>query len=221
MKGSTGVDASVRFRATASKGVILAAFVVFVWVTVDVVTGGPLRAWDETVVGVARPAGSPEPWGWRVLVDVGGAAFLCVALVAAAVVHLLRRRRVRPVLVAGAWIVAIEAVIWLAKVTVGRTPPRSATDLVFHGGVSFPSGHSADGVALLLIAAALATTPGSRPDRLAAWLVPVVAAGVAVSTVQLLYHWPTDAIAGWALGLAAGTLARRALRRAERQGRAR
>ena len=136
------------------------------------------------MVGVARPVGAPEPLGWRVLVDLGGAAFLCLALVAAAVTHLIRRRNVRPVLVAGGWIVAIEAVIWLAKITIGRTPPRSGLDLVFHGGMSYPSGHAADAVA------------------------------VAISNVQLHYHWPTDAVAGWALGLAAGTLARPSLRRA-------
>jgi undecaprenyl-diphosphatase len=79
--------------------------------------------------------------------------------------------------------------------------------------MSFPSGHSADAVALLLIAATLVTTPGSWTDRVTAWTIPVVPAGVAISTVQLAYHWPTDAIAGWALGLAAGVLARRSLRR--------
>jgi membrane-associated phospholipid phosphatase len=84
------------------------------------------------------------------------------------VIQLVRRRQVRSLLVAGGWIVAIEATIWLAKVTIGRTPPRSQADLVFHGGMSFPSGHSADAVALLLIAAALVTTPGSRIARVAA-----------------------------------------------------
>jgi undecaprenyl-diphosphatase len=200
---------------------LLVTALVFIWTTIDVMTAGPLRVWDRDMIGVAPPAGAAEPFGWRLLADVGGAAFLCAVLIAAAAIHLLRGRRVRPVLVAGLWIVAIEGLIWLTKVTIGRTPPRSTNDLVFHGGMSFPSGHTADAVALLLIAAALATTRGSVADRATAWIVPLVAAGVAVSTVQLHYHWPTDAIAGWALGLAAGTLARQSVRRNDRQGQAR
>jgi membrane-associated phospholipid phosphatase len=60
--------------------------------------------------------------------------------------------------------------------------------------------------------AALAANPGGIVDRLAHWIVPVAGAGVAISTVQLHYHRPSDAIGGWALGLAAGILARQAVR---------
>jgi undecaprenyl-diphosphatase len=78
--------------------------------------------------------------------------------------------------------------------------------------MSYPSGHAADGFAMLLIAVTVATTSGSVLDRICCWSVPVVAALVAIATVQLHYHWPSDALAGWALGLATGTLARRAFR---------
>lgn len=189
-----------------------AGLMLFAAVTVDVVSGGVLRDWDRRIIPVARPVGGPEPVGWRVLVDLGGAGFLTLAVLAGAVTCLARRRGLRPVLIAGGWILGLEAVIWFAKVIVGRTPPRSGTDLVFSGGMSFPSGHAADGFALLLIALTLATTPGSVLDRLSCWVVPPVAAVVAVATVQLHYHWPTDAVAGWALGLAAGVIARRSIR---------
>jgi membrane-associated phospholipid phosphatase len=206
-----GIHSARRFAVPS------AAAAVVVWVTLDVVTDGPLRAWDRAVIGVPAPAAGREPVGWRILVDIGGAGLLAIALLAAAVTHLVRRRQVRPVLVAGGWIVAIEATIWLAKVTIGRTPPRRQADLIFRGGMSFPSGHSADAVALLLIAAALVTTPGSRTAWVAAGTIPAVAAGVAVATVRLDYHWPTDAIAGWNLGLATGILAWRSLRRASQR----
>lgn len=151
--------------------------------------------------------------GWRLVVELGGAGFLCLVLNAAALTHLVRRRTVCPILTAGGWILAIKAVIWASKIVVGRTPPRSRLEFVFHDGMSYASGHAADAGALLLLAAALATTRGSRGDRLTRWGVPVIAVGVAIATVQLHYHRPSDAIAGWALGVAAGALARQSIRR--------
>jgi membrane-associated phospholipid phosphatase len=206
--GSVGLPSQGRVWLVSLFGLVL-----FAAVTVDLVLGGALRDWDRHVTAVARPAGGPEPVGWRILVDLGGAGFLIVALLAGAVIHLARRRSVRSLVVAAVWILAIEAVIWFAKVLVGRTPPRSGTDLLFAGGMSYPSGHAADGFALLLIAVTLATTSGTVLDRICCWSAPVVAALVAIATVQLHYHWPSDALAGWALGLATGTLARRAIRR--------
>jgi membrane-associated phospholipid phosphatase len=123
-----------------------------------------------------------------------------------------RRRTFRPLLLAGGWIVATEAAIWLAKVVIGRTPPGSGIDQVYAGGMSYPSGHATGAFALLLIAVTLATTPGSVIDKISCWSVPVVAATVAIAAVQLHYHWPSDALAGWALGLSAGILARQSIR---------
>lgn len=187
--------------------------VLFAGTLLDLVTGGLLRGWDHQMIPTARPSGAPEPALWQALADVGGAGVLTIVLVAAALLHLFWRRPVVQLVKAAGWILGIEAVIWLAKVTVGRTPPRAQLDQLTAGGMSWPSGHAADGLALLLIAATLLTRPGTVPDRISRWAIPVIAAGVAVATVRLHYHWPTDAIAGWALGLTLGTLARRSLRR--------
>jgi hypothetical protein len=151
--------------ALAPVGAELAAVAgatLFAVTTIELAAGSSLRGWDRQVVPAARPAAWAEPAGWRVLVDLGGAGFLCVALFVAAAVYLVHRGSVRTVVVAGGWLVAIEAAIWLAKVVVGRTPPRSGADLVLAGGMSYPSGHAADAFALLLIAVSLATTPGNQ-----------------------------------------------------------
>jgi undecaprenyl-diphosphatase len=121
------------------------------------------------------------------------------------------------VALAAGWVVVVAATTWLAKAVIGRTPPWSRVDLLHAGGMSYPSGHSASAAAFLLIAATLATAPGSRLDRIAIWTVPVLAAVVAIATVHLQYHWPSDASAGWALGLTLGTIARRSIRRSTRQ----
>ena len=134
---------------------------------IDLIARGPLRDWDHQVIGTAHQAGSPEPVLWQAVADIGGAGVLSVVLIAVALIHLFLRRPIAQLVIAGAWILVIEAVIWLTKVAVGRTPPRSHVDHLAAGGRSWPSGHTA---------------------------------------------WPTDAIAGWALGLTLGIFARRLVR---------
>ncbi|MGZ0145974.1 phosphatase PAP2 family protein [Kribbella sp. WER1] len=196
----------------SSRLVIGLGVLVFVVTLLDLVTIGVLRSWDHHVIPVARPAGEPSSAWWQALADIGGFAVLTVVLVGTAVLHLLRRRPFRQLVRAAVWIAIIEAAIWLTKLAVGRTPPRSHVDHLWDGGMSWPSGHTADSLALLLIAVTLLTTPGTRLDKLTVWAVPVVSAGVAVACVHLHYHWPTDTIGGWSLGLAIGMLARRSLR---------
>ncbi|MGW6195541.1 phosphatase PAP2 family protein [Kribbella sp. NPDC055110] len=188
-------------------------FVLFAGTLLDLVTRGMLRDWDHRVIPAARAVGAPEPVFWRALVDVGGVGFLSAVLIAAVLTHVLRRRRLVELVRAGAWILGIEIVIWLAKVSVGRTAPRSQLDELAAGDLSWPSGHAADALAILLIAATLLTRPGTILDRISFWAIPVIAAGVAIATVRLHNHWPTDAIGGWGLGLCLGSLARRSLRR--------
>ncbi|WP_344195962.1 phosphatase PAP2 family protein [Kribbella karoonensis] len=185
---------------------------VFVATLLDLLTIGVLRSWDHHVIPVARPAGEPSSTWWQALADLGGFAVLTAVLVGTALLHLYRRRPVRQLVRAAVWIAIIEAAIWLTKLAVGRTPPRSHVDRLGDGGMSWPSGHTADSLALLLIAVTLLTTAGTRLDRLTVWAVPVISAGVAVATVHLHYHWPTDTLGGWSLGLVLGLLARRSLR---------
>ncbi|MEU7458528.1 phosphatase PAP2 family protein [Streptosporangium roseum] len=96
------------------------------------------------------------------------------------------------------------------KQALGRTLPGSGGDLLFAAGQSFPSGHAALGAACLLVSATL--VHGGRYLEGAAH---VLAVGVAVATVMLGYHWPSDAIAGWALSVGLGLLGRAIVARSE------
>src|SRR5262249_51719685 len=88
--------------------------------------------------------------------------------------------------------------------------PRPSPNTYFRWGVqsgigtSFPSGHAADATALavgvaIVIGAVLVRRPAERV------LVGVAAVGVSVavgiSRLVLGVHWPTDVLAGWAIGL--------------------
>jgi undecaprenyl-diphosphatase len=199
------------------RAALIGSVVVFVIATVDLVTDGPLRHWDRTVIAAADPVISAPDGMWQSVADIGSPPVLAVVLVTAVGIHLLGRRGGWPVALAAGWVAVTAATIWLAKTIIGRTPPYSRVDLLHAGDMSYPSGHSTSAAALLLIAATLATTPGSRADRIASRGVPVLAAAVAIATVHLQYHWPSDAIAGWALGLTLGLIARRSIRRTTRR----
>lgn len=168
-------------------------------------------------------------WLWRTIVW-GGQYWLVASLcgVAAAVVA-LRRRKPWLFVAVGAWVVGDQAAVWVFKRLIGRTFPGTGHDLLFTPSEAYPSGHSALGASCLIVLAALVpavlrspdTTPAGLGPRAVAWLsgpgrankvsaaaeryamtaAIVLAVLVAVATVMLGYHWPTDAIAGWAYGL--------------------
>ncbi len=124
----------------------------------------------------------------------------CIALVlTAVVVHLVRKER-------------REALVWLAvglttvflldglKHGVARARPELWPRLVVEGGFSFPSGHAlASATFYPLLAYVLVRR---RPSL----VVPALALGAALALyigfgrLYLGVHWPTDVIAGWALG---------------------
>ena len=86
----------------------------------------------------------------------------------------------------------------VAKPLFGRARPYDVMEIHMidarPGTESFPSGHAA-----MAAAGALAAT---RMFPSAGWLLGGIAAVIAVSRVYLGLHWPTDVIAGVALGFA-------------------
>jgi undecaprenyl-diphosphatase len=129
--------------------------------------------------------------------------------------------------VAGAAAVALVTA-WLAadglKVVVQRPRPQDAIGMLPLDGWSMPSGHAARFAAVslaVLVAAGWSASGERRAQALAlAWAVVVVNVVIGVFLVYLGTHWPTDVLAGWALGAgtgwAAGRLAR--VRRRSRTG---
>jgi undecaprenyl-diphosphatase len=189
---------------------IVAAVLLFVFaVLADEVAEGDTRAFDERVLLALRAAGDPaDPIGPRWLEEmmrdftaIGGTGVL-VLMVATVAGFLWLTGKGHAAL---AIVVAVSGGTLLSQ-TMKWTYARPRPELVPHGAevytASFPSGHAMmSAIVYLTLGAMLARTQSSQTVK--AYIIAVaifLTVLVGTSRVYLGVHWPTDVLAGWALG---------------------
>jgi undecaprenyl-diphosphatase len=147
--------------------------------------------------GVANPG-----WvtAWNVFCTVlGPTAFRLLTLVV--IIFSLVRRNLR---VAFFLVISVELtglITEIAKYAANR--PRPVTALVSAPSTSFPSGHAL-GVMVGVLALLTVVLPVMRRP-LRAWLVAfgcLIVIAIGIGRVALNVHYPSDVVAGWALGYA-------------------
>ncbi len=142
----------------------------------------------------------------RIITNLGGVVVL--ALIAIAAGLFLWYRGV-PLVAAAAPAFALGVAATLADVgkqVVDRARPGVGLRLIAEGEPSFPSGHATDSAAVfltlgLVLAVFVLRRPLARLATVAAG--GLLAAAIGVSRLVLGVHWPTDVLAGWALGATA------------------
>ena len=169
--------------------------------------GGPSNGWDvaaihdlvefrRTHVGMTSPVVA--------LTQLGSVyATMGLGLAAAAATAFHGRRR--PALLLAATVLIERLITDGLKLVVGR--PRPSFDLhpVVTNSSSFPSGHSANSMAVFVAIALIAAPPAWRVRALAVAIGMSLLIGM--SRPYLGVHWPSDVIGGWALGLMIAGLA--------------
>lgn len=189
---------------------IVAAVLLFAFaVLADEVTEGDTRAFDERVLLALRAAGDPaDPIGprWfeemmRDFTAIGGTGVLVLMVLAVAGFLTLTGK-------GHAALAIIVAVCGgtLVSQTMKWAYARPRPELVPHGAevytASFPSGHAMmSAIVYLTLGAMLARTQSGQAVK--AYIIGVaifLTVLVGTSRVYLGVHWPTDVLAGWALG---------------------
>jgi undecaprenyl-diphosphatase len=190
--------------------VVLAAGLVLAFAGLaNMVRRGDAPAFDEwLIVALRTPGNLADPIGPRWLEEMmrdftalGSTGVLTVMVLAIAGFLAMTRKGHAALLVLGSVVGGV-----LISQTMKWAYARPRPELVPHGAevftASFPSGHSMmAAVVYLTLGALLART---QPDRAVKAYVLTMAVLlmvlVGVSRVYLGVHWPTDVLAGWALG---------------------
>lgn len=114
-----------------------------------------------------------------------------------------RHRSARPVLISVAAVLAVNLIVLVLKLWLGRGTPLDHRPGFFINGQMYPSGHTSNIVAVYGTAVYLISRYTSVRKQICGWLaVAVVSLGIVmtVTSVLLRWHWFGDLIAGYLVG---------------------
>ena len=179
-------------------------FVGFIVVTQQVITNGPLIALDARIANAGRT--DFPSWIDFVLMridDLGLRGLTATALMIAAIYIARRFKTWRPLNLAILSLIALNLTVGLAKLLIGRTKPTLNVDLIYAGGLSYPSGHASNALLSWGVLAYLiyryAHVDRYR-GRLASTGVVLISLSVCVVSLFRNTHWLSDLVGGLFIG---------------------
>jgi membrane-associated phospholipid phosphatase len=181
-------------------------FIGFIAVTQQVITNGPLISLDARIANAGR-FDFPS-WIDYILMridDLGLRGLTATALMIAAIYIARRFKTWRPLNLAILSIIALNLTVGLAKLLIGRTKPQLNVDLIYAGGLSYPSGHASNAILSWGVLAYLiyryAHVDRYR-GRLASAGVALISVSVCVVSLFRNTHWLSDLVGGLFIGAA-------------------
>jgi membrane-associated phospholipid phosphatase len=193
-------------REELSRSFSWAAFATagFLFVTYQVVTAGWLISIDDKIATFDRHL-FPK-WVYFVLRridDLGlrGVSAIGILLLSA---YLWRKfDTYRPLLLSFVALLALNGVVGIFKLAIGRTKPRLNMDILNFGGMSYPSGHISNAVLIWGLFAYLVYRYLWNETKSAKYLITIVSSITTAIMLVSLYrntHWFSDLLGGIFLG---------------------
>lgn len=184
----------------------LVLFSGFLFVTQQVLTNGPLVAYDKRINSQPKPQFEGlAGFILRRLDDLGLRGLTAVVLLLAAAFIAYKFKTWRPLNLALISLLSLNFVVGTFKIILGRTKPRDGFDLLHAGGMSYPSGHASNAVLSWGILAYLIYRY-AKVDRYQGRLASagVIAISLTVCVVSLIRHthWFSDLLGGLFVGSA-------------------
>jgi len=181
-------------------------FVGFIVVTQQVITNGPLIALDAKIANAGRK--DFPSWVDFVLMridDLGLRGLTGTALMIAAIYIARRFKTWRPLNLAVLSLIALNLTVGLAKLLIGRTKPQLNVDLIYAGGLSYPSGHASNAILTWGVLAYLIyryAHVDRYQGRLASTGVAMISLSVCIVSLFRNTHWLSDLVGGLFIGAA-------------------
>ncbi|MGE0767795.1 MAG: phosphatase PAP2 family protein [Hyphomicrobiaceae bacterium] len=210
---ATQTKLPVELEVLTGLGIVIGALAIFLGIAVAMNGGGLVTIDRVVLMSLRNPGDVSDPIGplWfegfvRDVTALGSHGILGLIMIAVAGFLALTDRASRAVVIL-AYVIIGSLVGGLAKLLFARARP----DLVPHGvdvmTLSFPSGHAMQSSIVYLTLAALlaATQTQARVKAYVLGVAALIVFMVGVSRVYLGVHWPSDVLAGWALGTAWAT----------------
>ena len=179
-------------------------FVGFLIVTQQVITDGPLINIDRSLSQAKRPhIAHGLDFIFRKIDNLGLRGLTATVLLIAAALIARQFRSWRPLNLAVLSLLALNLVVGVAKLTIGRTKPRLNIDLIHAGGLSYPSGHASNALLSWGMLAYLIYRYTHREvfhARLLASLVAAITLSVCAVSLFRSTHWFSDLLGGLFIG---------------------
>lgn len=181
-------------------------FAGFIVVTQQVITNGPFIALDARIANAGRT--DFPSWIDFILMridDLGLRGLTGTALLIAAMYIAKRFKTWRPLNLAILSLIALNLTVGLSKLLIGRTKPTLNVDLIYAGGLSYPSGHASNALLSWGVLAYLIyryAHVNRYRGRLASTGVALISLSVCVVSLFRNTHWLSDLVGGLFIGAA-------------------
>jgi membrane-associated phospholipid phosphatase len=179
-------------------------FAGFLLVTQQVITNGPLIHLDALIFKAHRPHLNHIEKLILMRIDNLGLRGVTATILFITAFFIARRfKSWRPLNLSVLAVLALNLVVGLAKLGVGRTKPRLNVDLVYAGGLSYPSGHASNAILTWGVLAYILyrySHPKAWHPLAMGFAAGAFTLGVTIVSAFRNTHWLSDLLGGLFIG---------------------